>query len=259
LVVCCVLLLQKAVPPFYSYPCTTQNVLLVLKDICGAAPSLPCMYYHIPAATGCALPLYPVFAAAASTVPTLAGVKYVENRPDDFFALQRDFGSQYNFMWAVEPKVMGLGLGMQSSVVSESYFCPSWNRLFAAWLANDRAAVAAEQEWKVRASAIIGSFTGCTANKAVLKMLGADIGLQCRFPPAHLSQADYDSLYQQLHDFGFFNQTIRNESHTRTRTANTTAARALIIPDFLPRLLCAAALPKAEERWSVDTESLAEL
>src|SRR6185312_7239034 len=115
-------------------------------------------YYHIPAQSGCDLPMYPVFAAGSSVIPTLAGVKYVSGDTNDFFECQRDFGGAkgYNFMWANEPKLQGLGLGMASSVVSQSYYVPSWNRLWEAWIAGDLITAQHEQSWKNA----IGQITG---------------------------------------------------------------------------------------------------
>ena len=49
---------------------------MTIATICGAAPSLPCYYYHIPSMTGVSLVMYDFVTAIEPLAPNFAGIKY---------------------------------------------------------------------------------------------------------------------------------------------------------------------------------------
>ena len=64
-----------AMPPSYFKPATVDALAATMGAICGAAPTLPCYYYHIPSKTGVEFPIIDLVKDMAD-VPNFAGVKY---------------------------------------------------------------------------------------------------------------------------------------------------------------------------------------
>jgi len=200
-----------AVPPFYERPASPAALAAWLAPVAAAAPGTPFFYYHIPASTGVAFTMASFFPVALSAIPTFAGVKFVSTDLADFSALVEAYGpassKPYSLLFAPEPKLAGLALGAQSSVLAESFFARSWLRMCHAFLSGDMAAARAEQARKMRIVAIFAAQPpGVDAERTVYRrLIGVDMGPP-RAPSLPLSDTDYEALMASLDGEAFFTE-----------------------------------------------------
>jgi N-acetylneuraminate lyase len=119
-----------AYPPFSPHrPATLSALILCLKTIVAAAPSLPFYYYHIPVVTGVNMKMISLLHAAKTDLPQLQGVKYVGWDLDDFAACVAFDNRRYRMMWANNPKLSACFTTCDSWVLAQSYLAPSLRTL----------------------------------------------------------------------------------------------------------------------------------
>lgn len=196
-----------SVPPFYERPRSVATLVQVMAQIAAGAPNLPFYYYHLPGSTGVTFSMYDFFTAAIPAIPNLAGVKYAESNHGDYLKCMQAYGTKYNFIWAPEPKLTGLVLGARGAVLAEPFFAATWLRMKAAFQKGDLETARKEQMWKLTMGSL-SPYGGVASDKAIMRMLGADVGLAMRLPEVGLTSAEYQNLSTILHGAGFFNGTF---------------------------------------------------
>jgi N-acetylneuraminate lyase len=147
--------------------------------------------------------MYPFFKEGSKKIPNLAGVKYVDSDQDDYFHCQHELGKKFNFLFAPEPKLSGIGLGAESFVVAESYLTP-WTRRMAQYALLDNNMTAARNEDFVRnemASAM--HIAGPSMHKFVLSFYGIDLGPN-RLPQQNSDPSKRAELKKLLDQSQFF-------------------------------------------------------
>lgn len=195
----------SALTPSFFKP---QNVT-ALVDCCvrtaAAAPELPFYFYDIPGFTGVSLSMPEFLKQATVRIPTLAGIKFTN--PDGMMFQQclHHSDDAFDILWGTDECLLaGLALGASGAVGSTYNFAaPIYHRLMRAFEANDFATARAEQMRSVRMIARIAADGYMASAKAVMKMLGVDVG-PARLPHSNLDASQVKSLRSDLEQMGFF-------------------------------------------------------
>lgn len=200
-----------SVPEYYEASDDAQVVVDYLAPVAAAAPKTPFFYYHIPGETRTNIRIAEFLRLAEKEIPTLAGVKYVENNPADFLnctttLVDASGGPRFAMLWAPEPKLTSLALGGQGAVLAEDFYAPTYLRMLDAFTRGDMAGARAEQMRKERVMAVFSQFGGGAAERTIYgKWVGADLDLGPPRPPKQaISKAQQASLITALEAVDFF-------------------------------------------------------
>ena len=194
-----------ALSPSYVKPKSLEALIACCADIAGAAPGSPFYFYDIPVLTGVSFPMPEFLAIAAERIPTLAGIKF--SNPD-LMAYQKCLHARdgrYDIPWGVDEYLLAaLALGAAGGIGSSYNFAaPIYNRLIAAFERGDLATARAEQYRSVQLIELLAGFGYMAAAKAVMGLLGVDVG-PARLPDANLTSAQRERLQAGLDNIGYF-------------------------------------------------------
>jgi len=194
-----------ALSPMYFKPKNVEVLVETMAQIASAAPDTPFYYYDIPSMTGVNLPVPDFLQQAGKRIPNLAGVKFTN--PDLMayqYALRAD-DSAWDVPFGCDEHMLGaLAMGAKGAVGSGFNFAaPVYLRLLAAFAEKDFAAAQREQFRGVQIISTLVSYGYMGAAKAVMAMLGVDVG-PARLPNTTLSPAQRDKLQSELEAMGFF-------------------------------------------------------
>jgi N-acetylneuraminate lyase len=195
----------SALAPSYFKPRSVGALVDCCAQVASAAPGTPFYFYDIPSMTGVNLPMPEFLAEARVRIPNLAGLKFTN---PDLMAYQlclRAEGGAFDCPWGTDEALLAaLAVGARGAVGSTYNFAaPIYHRLMAAFAKGDLAAAREEQFRSVRLVQLLASHGFMGAAKAVMKMLGVDVG-PARLPNAWLSTAQEAALQQELAALGFF-------------------------------------------------------
>ena len=195
----------SALAPSYFKPANVARLVECFEPVVRAAPHTPFYYYDIPSMTGVSLSVPAFLAAARRRLPTLVGIKYTCADLMQMQECMRADGGRWDVLFGVDEHLLaGLALGARGAVGSSYNFAaPIYLRLIRAFEAGDLAA-AREHQWRsvrmIRALATLG-YMG--AAKAVMGMLGVDVG-PARAPNGNPTPAQRRQLRRDLEAMGFF-------------------------------------------------------
>ena len=194
-----------AMPPSYFKPRTLDLLIACCADIAAAAPRLPFYYYDIPHMTGVSLPMSEFLEQAKARVPTLAGLKFTNNDLMQLQCCMRAAGSELDVLFGFDEMLLpALALGVNGAVGSTYNFAaPLYHRVMKAFNAGDWAGARAQQLRSVTLIEILNRHGFMGATKAVMQMLGVQVGPP-RLPMAALSGEDAIALRSGLEQAGFF-------------------------------------------------------
>jgi len=195
----------SALPPCYFKPRDLDTLIACCLEIAAAAPAMPFYYYDIPALTGVNISMPDFLEQAADRIPNLAGIKVSNGDLTAFqLCLQAD-GGRFDLPYGNDESLMAaLALGASGAVGSTYNFAaPIYLRLLRAFKAGDLASARVEQFRSVRLVRELGRFGFMGAAKAVMKMLGVDVG-PARLPNSNLTAEQVVSLRSALEEMGFF-------------------------------------------------------
>jgi N-acetylneuraminate lyase len=195
----------SALAPSYFKPGTVGALVDCMAQIAAAAPELPFYYYEIPLLTGIALSPSHFLAAAAERIPNLAGIKFTSSNLMEYQLCRNFRDGAFDIPFGFDEMMLGaLALGATGAVGSSFNFAaPIYNRLIATFQKGDLAAARAEQLRSVRVIQLLAARGYMGAAKAVMRMLGVDVG-PARLPNGSLSAAQMDELRRDLEALGFF-------------------------------------------------------
>jgi N-acetylneuraminate lyase len=150
----------------------------------------------------------------ADRIPNLAGIKFTN--PDGMMfqqCLHHD-DDAYSILWGTDECLLaGLALGATGAVGSSYNFAaPIYHRVIRAFEANDFETARIEQMHSVRMIARIASIGYMGAAKAVMKMLGVDVG-PARLPHSNPDPDQVKALRADLEAMGFFEWVTLPVSH----------------------------------------------
>jgi N-acetylneuraminate lyase len=194
-----------ALAPCYFKPRTLVDLVEWCARIAAAAPATPFYFYDIPVLTGVNFSMKSFLGAAASRIPTLAGIKFTNT---DLMAYQlclAEGGGAFDIPWGVdESLVSALAVGAKGAVGSSYNFAsPIYQRLLAAFERGDLAAAGQEQMRSVQLIEALAALGYMGAAKLVMKMLGVDVG-PARLPNGNPTPEQAEKLRAGLEKLGFF-------------------------------------------------------
>lgn len=194
-----------AMAPSYFKPRALESLLDCCATIASAAPATPFYFYDIPALTGVSLSMPDFLARGRDRIPTLAGIKFTNA---DLMAYQlclRADGGTFDVPYGTDEWLLAaLALGARGAVGSSFNFAaPVYQRLLRAFAAGDLPAAREEQFRSVRLIQMLANHGYLGAAKAVMKMVGVDVG-PARLPNANLTPAQGTQLQADLERLGFF-------------------------------------------------------
>ena len=195
----------SALSPSYFKPRSVAVLIDCCAQIASAAPDTPFYFYDIPVLTGVNLSMPEFLADARARVPNLAGLKFTN---PDLMSYQLCLNAQsgaFDCPWGIDEALLGaLAMGAQGAVGSTYNFAaPIYHRLMTAFAKNDWAAAREEQFRSVRLIQVLASHGYMGAAKALMKMLGVDVG-PARLPNTSLSVEQTAKLESELKALGFF-------------------------------------------------------
>jgi N-acetylneuraminate lyase len=193
-----------ALCPSYFKPADVSMLVDCCAEIASGAPDLPFYFYDIPVLTGVHLPMNEFLLQGSRRIPNLAGIKWTNA---DLYAYQRCSGlpGDFDLPWGIDEALLAaLALGARGAVGSSYCFAaPVYHRLIAAFEAGDMPAAREEQSRSVELVRILASFGYMGAAKALMKMLGVDVG-PARLPNGNPSAEQVGELRRQLDEAGFW-------------------------------------------------------
>jgi N-acetylneuraminate lyase len=195
----------SSLTPSYFKPRNVTALVDCCAQIAAAAPELPFYFYDIPGFTGVSLSMPEFLRHGMERIPTLAGIKFTN--PDGMMFQQcvHHSDNAFDILWGNDECLLaGLALGAKGAVGSTYNFAaPIYQRVMRAFVANDFARARAEQMRSVQMIARIAADGYMASAKAVMKMLGVDVG-PARLPHSSLDAAQVKSLHTDLETMGFF-------------------------------------------------------
>ncbi len=196
---------MSALAPCYFKPGSVATLVDSMAQIASAAPELPFYYYEIPTMTGITLSPSEFLAQAADRIPNLAGIKFTSSNLMEYQLCRASHDGAFDIPFGFDEMLLGaLALGAAGAVGSSFNFAaPIYNRLIAAFQRGDLNAAREEQMRSVRTIQKLAARGYMGAAKAVMKMLGVDVG-PARLPCASLDAEQTSALRAELEQMGFF-------------------------------------------------------
>ncbi|AMV39074.1 dihydrodipicolinate synthase family protein [Planctomyces sp. SH-PL62] len=198
-----------ALAPSYFKPRDVDALIACCAEIAGAAPALPFYFYDIPSMTGVQLSMPEFLERAPAKAPTLAGLKFTNI---DLMAFQECLAAgdgRFDVLWGVDEALLAaLALGAEGAVGSSYNFAaPLYHRVIAAYQSGDLKTARLEQLRAVRLIKLLSSFGYMASAKAVMGLLGVDVGPP-RLPTMRLIPEQAAELKAGLDRLDFF-ESIR--------------------------------------------------
>ena len=199
----------SALAPNYFKPGNIDSLIDFLGPIASAAPDLPFYYYEIPSMTGVTFAPENVLDAAIHAIPSFAGLKFSSH---NLFQLQlcranhpdRDvlFGSDEMLLGALALGATG-AIGSTYNVAAPLYF-----RMLEAFHNGQLESAREMQRQSAQLVRILLDFGVLPAQKAIMKMLGADCG-SVRLPLRSLSPSEEKRLHEKIAHLDIFPRSLR--------------------------------------------------
>jgi len=195
----------SALAPSYFKPGSVSTLVASMAQIAAAAPELPFYYYEIPTMTGLALSPSEFLAQAADRIPNLAGIKFTSSNLMEYQLCRASHEGRFDIPFGFDEMMLAaLALGATGAVGSSFNFAaPIYLRVIAAFQRGDFTAAREEQMKSVRVIQTLASRGYMGAAKAVMAMLGVEVGPP-RLPCATLDTAQITALRTDLERLGFF-------------------------------------------------------
>ncbi len=195
----------SAFAPSYFKPRSVATLVDCCADIATAAPQLPFFYYDIPSMTGVSMSMPEFLEKAQARIPNLAGLKFTNPDLMMFQQCLRAGNGRYNIPWGCDEYMLAAWtLGATSAVGSTYNFAALiYHRLLRAFAAGDLALARDEQFRSVQLVSALSPRGFMGSAKAVMAMLGVDVGPP-RLPNMALDAQQQSALRAELELLGFF-------------------------------------------------------
>jgi N-acetylneuraminate lyase len=194
-----------ALSPSYFKPKALDDLVACCSEIAGAAPALPFYYYDIPSLTGVQFSIPEFLKIAPDRILSFAGIKFTNIDLIAYQSCLRVQPGRFDIAWGVDECLLAaLAFGAVGAVGSSYNFAaPIYQRVMEAFSRGDFATARAEQYRSVQLIEILASFGYMAAAKAVMGLLGVEVG-PARLPNANLSVEQHKLLRASLDKLGFF-------------------------------------------------------
>jgi len=195
----------SSVAAFYFRPDSVQNLVFCMAEIARAAPGLPFYYYHIPHLTGVGMDMTEFLALAGKWIPNLAGIKYTATTLQEYQSCLSVEGGRFDILYGLDELLLpALAVGAKGAIGSTYTFAaPLYLDTIEAFENGDLPAARQSHSYMVEVIRILLRYPPIPGQKAIMKMLGWDLG-PCRLPLTTLSRKNYDDFHRQLTEIGFF-------------------------------------------------------
>jgi N-acetylneuraminate lyase len=195
----------SALSPSYFKPGNVATLVDSMAQIASAAPELPFYYYEIPTMTGLSLSPSDFLSQAGIRIPNLAGIKFTSSNLMEYQLCRASQDGRFDIPFGFDEMMLGaLALGATGAVGSSFNFAaPIYNRLIAAFHRGDLTTAREEQMRSVLTIQKLAAHGYMGAAKAVMKMLGVDVG-PARLPCGNLDAEQVAKLGAELEEMGFF-------------------------------------------------------
>lgn len=194
-----------ALAPSYFKPRNLAGLIEWCAAIAAAAPETPFYFYDIPALAQTNFSMPAFLDQASGRIPNLAGIKFSHL---DLIAYQlclQSGNGAFDIPFGVDECLLtALALGGAGAVGSTYNFAaPIYQRLIAAFEKGDLATARKEQLRSVRLVQVLADGGYMGRAKAVMGMLGVDVG-PARLPNPTPTPQQVKDLQQALEKLGFF-------------------------------------------------------
>jgi N-acetylneuraminate lyase len=199
-----------ALAPSYFKPGTLDLLVECCRTIAAAAPQTPFYYYDIPVLTGVDFSMPEFLEKATDRVGSFAGIKFTRS---DLMAYQQCLNAadgRFDIPWGIDEYLLAaLALGARGGVGSSYNFAaPIYQRLLRHFATGDMQSAREEQYRSVRLIRLLASYGYMGAAKAVMGMLGVDVG-PARLPHRNPAPEQAAKLRGELEQLGFFQWIAR--------------------------------------------------
>eukprot|EP00939_MAST-03C_sp_MAST-3C-sp1_P002983 g2983.t1 len=198
-------------PPVFFSPANAQALALTVAEICGATPSLPCYYYHIPSMSKYAQPMLDFVKAIAPLSENFVGIKYTGLYTNPGFmdaerVMNWDNGKSFGHYEVLggreEMMLEALAVGITGFVGSQFNFAGDlFNRLYNRFQTSGLTSESMKEIRGLQLAGVdlIGAWqvapTGVNGGKVFMNLAGVGVG------PARLPSLPVDeSTTKALHD-----------------------------------------------------------
>lgn len=195
----------SSVAAFYFKPASVQVLADCMAEIASAAPTLPFYYYHIPTLTGVGMDMMEFLQIAGNRIPNLVGIKYTASTIQEYQSCFNYENGRFDVLFGFDELLLpALVVGARGAIGSTYTFAASQYLQTKAYFESGDIKAAQQQHlFMVEVIRIFAKYPSIPAQKAIMKMLGWDLG-PCRLPLTTFSQAQYDQLYKELDALSFF-------------------------------------------------------
>lgn len=198
----------SSVAAFYFKPTSVYNLVECMASIASAAPELPFFYYHIPALTGVGIDMVTFLEEGSRKIPNLKGIKYTAPTLWEYQACLEIAGETRDVLYGTDEMLLSaLAVGAKGAVGSTYNFAAPLYLEMIRFFNEGRM-----QEARARQALLVGMVRALLrhppipAQKAIMKMIGLDLG-SCRLPlERNLAKRQYDELFESLNKINFFEQ-----------------------------------------------------
>jgi N-acetylneuraminate lyase len=194
-----------ALSPSYFKPRDVETLVACARQIASAAPETPFYFYDIPILTNVSLSMPEFLNLGRQTIPNLAGLKFTNPDLMAFQLCLRAGDGTFDVPWGCDEFLLAaVALGATGAVGSTYNFAaPIYHRVLKAFAAGDLETARNEQFRAVTMIRAIVPYGFIGATKAIMTMLGIDVG-PARLPVSTLTSAQAANLRGELESLGFF-------------------------------------------------------
>ena len=197
----------SSVAAFYFKPVSVENLADCMVEIALAAKDLPFYYYHIPHLTGVGMDMIEFLRYAGPRIPNLAGIKYTATTLQEYQACLNFENGRYDILYGLDELLLSaLVIGAKGAIGSTYTFAaPLYKKTIEAFENGDLHAAREHHGYLVEVIRILVKYPPIPGQKAIMKMLGFDMG-PCRLPLPAFSIASYEKFHRELSKLDFFNK-----------------------------------------------------
>ncbi len=199
----------SSVAAFYFKPDSLQTLICCMEEIASAAPDLPFYYYHIPILTGVGMDMVQFLQGAGKRIPNLAGIKYTAATIHEFQSCLAVENGKYDVLYGFDELLLpALSIGAKGAIGSTYTFAAAeYLKTIELFEQHDTIAARKQHAFMVEVIRIFARYPSVPAQKAIMKMLGWNLG-PCRLPLVTLSPQQYAKLYEELDAISFFDRVL---------------------------------------------------
>lgn len=203
-----------SVAAFYFKPISVEILAGCMAEIASAAPGIPFYYYHIPTLTGVGLDMVDFLKYAGKIIPNLAGIKYTSSKIQEYQSCLELENSKYDVLFGCDELLLpALSVGAKGAIGSTYTFAaPLFLNIIKLFKENNIEAARVQNTFLVEMIRIFSHYPAIAAQKAIMKMLGWDMG-PCRLPLVPLNNEQYSRLYSELNAISFFTKVSSAKSY----------------------------------------------